>query len=249
MSVYLSVELESIASHKDKEDRLRLVKERQNEERQRKLEELKAQALAAQKYREQKDEERRRRIDDMKARDADRRTAVEERKRAIEEAEKERREYLLRKNIDRDAKFEAKRKSDRNSAVFAFGSSTPRLLDPGEMGSVSPSNFWNHRRATSISNISYSAGQQNLTRRSVERELGEGQKKRATSAGGDRQTDGKRMGDCGGIVSLEDFILQDDLWFVYLFASLSSLSAALWLSGSSSSPCHNIFIPDLVSIP
>lgn len=179
--------IESIA---DKEDRLRRVKERHTEERQRKLDELKAQALAAQKYREQKDEERRRRIEDMKARDADRRTAVEERKRAIEEAERDRREFLLRKNVDREAKFEKRRSSDRNSAVFAFGSSTPRLLDPGEMGAVSPSNWnWNHRRATSISNIAYSG--QPLTRRSSERELGEGPKKRATSAGGDRQTDGK----------------------------------------------------------
>lgn len=189
--------IESIASQKDKEDRLRIVKERQNEERQRKLDELKAQALAAQKYREQKDEERRRRIDDMKARDADRRTAVEERKRAIEEAERDRREYLLRKNVDREAKFDAKRRSDRNSAVFAFGSSTPRLLDPGEMGAVSPSNFWNHRRATSISNISYSG--QPLTRRSSERELTDGSKKRATSAGGDRQMDGKRRGRMMGV--------------------------------------------------
>lgn len=132
----------------------------------------------------------------MKARDADRRTAVEERKRAIEEAERDRREYLLRKNVDREAKFDAKRRSsDRNSAVFAFGSSTPRLLDPGEMGSVSPSNFWNHRRATSISNISYSG--QPFTRRSTERELGEGPKKRATSAGGDRQLDGKRTCSAG----------------------------------------------------
>lgn len=180
---------ESIAAAKEKEDRLHLVKERQNEERQRKLEELKAQALAAQKYREQKDEERRRRIDDMKARDADRRSAVEERKRAIEEADRDRREYLLRKNVDREARFDAKRRNDRSSAVFAFGSSTPRLLDPGEMGAVSPSNFWNHRRATSISNIAY-AGQP-LTRRSSERELTDGPKKRATSAGGmDRQLDG-----------------------------------------------------------
>lgn len=82
----------------DRDDRLRMIKDRQNEERQRKLEELKAQAVAAQKYREQKEEERRRRIDDMRVRELDRKQQVEERKRAIQDAEKDRREYILRKN-------------------------------------------------------------------------------------------------------------------------------------------------------
>lgn len=53
-------------------DRAKLVRERQNEERQRKLEELKMQALSAQKFREQRDEERRRRIDELRLRDSDR---------------------------------------------------------------------------------------------------------------------------------------------------------------------------------
>lgn len=82
----------------DREDRLRMIKDRQNEERQRKLEELKAQAAAAQKYREQKEEERRRRIEDMRVRELDRKQQVEERKRAIQDAEKDRRDYILRKN-------------------------------------------------------------------------------------------------------------------------------------------------------
>lgn len=82
----------------DRDDRLRMIKDRQNEERQRKLEELKAQAAAAQKYREQKEEERRRRIEDMRVRELDRKQQVEERKRAIQDAEKDRRDYILRKN-------------------------------------------------------------------------------------------------------------------------------------------------------
>lgn len=45
-------------------------------ERQRKLDELKAQAFAAQKYREQKEEERKRRIDDMRLRENDKRQQV-----------------------------------------------------------------------------------------------------------------------------------------------------------------------------
>lgn len=80
------------------EERLRLVREKQNEERQRKIEELKAQALAAQKFRKQKDEERRMRIEELKLKENDKRQQVEERKKAICEAEKERREYILQKN-------------------------------------------------------------------------------------------------------------------------------------------------------
>ncbi|XP_055698764.1 MAP7 domain-containing protein 2 isoform X8 [Phlebotomus papatasi] len=171
---------ETAQAAKEREDRVRMVRERQNEERQRKLDELKAHALAAQRFREQKEEERRRRLEESRSRDTDRRHQVEERKRAIQEAERERREYLLRKNQEREARFETKRRNERSSIVFAFGSSTPRLLDPGEMGTVSPSQFWNHRRATSISNIAYSGAP--LTRRSSERELNEAPKKRATSA-------------------------------------------------------------------
>ncbi|XP_055695641.1 ensconsin isoform X5 [Lutzomyia longipalpis] len=183
---------ENAAVAKEREDRIRMVRERQNEERQRKLEELKAQALAAQRFREQKEEERRRRLEESRSRDFDRRHQVEERKKAIQDAERERREYLLRKNQEREARFESKRRNERSSIVFAFGSSTPRLLDPGEMGTVSPSQFWNHRRATSISNIAYSGAP--LTRRSSERELNEAPKKRATSATAlDRQREGRAV--------------------------------------------------------
>ncbi|XP_055695640.1 MAP7 domain-containing protein 1 isoform X4 [Lutzomyia longipalpis] len=189
---------ENAAVAKEREDRIRMVRERQNEERQRKLEELKAQALAAQRFREQKEEERRRRLEESRSRDFDRRHQVEERKKAIQDAERERREYLLRKNQEREARFESKRRNERSSIVFAFGSSTPRLLDPGEMGTVSPSQFWNHRRATSISNIAYSGAP--LTRRSSERELNEAPKKRATSATAlDRQRE-----DGAGIVTTND---------------------------------------------
>lgn len=58
------------------EERARLVRERQNNERQRKLEELREQALAAQRFRQQKEEERRKRIDEMRLRDTDRRLQV-----------------------------------------------------------------------------------------------------------------------------------------------------------------------------
>ncbi|XP_017019443.1 ensconsin isoform X11 [Drosophila kikkawai] len=164
---------------KDREEKLKYARDRQNEERQRKIEELRAQAEAAQRYREQKEEERRRRIEEIRVRDTEKRHQVEERKKAIFEAEKERREYILKKNQERDSRIEVK-KRDRNSIGFAFGSSTPRLLDvPADYGLVSPSAFWGQRRSTSISNVAGAS----LSRRSSERELADsGAKKRASSS-------------------------------------------------------------------
>ncbi|XP_034171993.2 uncharacterized protein LOC117600531 isoform X6 [Osmia lignaria lignaria] len=170
---------ESAGSAKDV-DRAKLVRERQNEERQRKLEELRQQALAAQRFREQREEERRRRIDELRSRDNDRRNQVEERKRLICEAERERREAILRKNQEREARIEKRKKNDRSHIVFAFGSSTPRMLEPADTGG---STFWGTRRATSTTNVMMFSAAQPLTRRSSEREL-DGSKKRATSAGG-----------------------------------------------------------------
>ncbi|KAM8710800.1 hypothetical protein ACLKA7_017434 [Drosophila subpalustris] len=164
---------------KDREEKLKYARDRQNEERQRKIEELRAQAEAAQKYREQKEDERRRRIEEIRVRDTEKRHQVEERKKAIIEAEKERREYILKKNLERDSRIETKRR-DRNSIGFAFGSSTPRLLDvPADYGLVSPSTFWSQRRSTSISNVAGAS----LSRRSSERELADsGAKKRISSS-------------------------------------------------------------------
>ncbi|XP_012157941.1 ensconsin isoform X9 [Ceratitis capitata] len=171
---------------KDRDEKLKLARERQNEERQRKIEELKAQAEAAQRYREQKEEERRRRIEEIRQRDSEKRHQVEERKRAITEAEKERREYILRKNQERESRLETK-KSSRSTVAFAFGSSTPRLLEP-DFGLVSPSTYLGHRRSTSITNVTGAS----LSRRSSERELTDsGAKKRATSAGGTDRHEGR----------------------------------------------------------
>ncbi|XP_054733982.1 ensconsin isoform X8 [Anastrepha obliqua] len=171
---------------KDRDEKLKLARERQNEERQRKIEELKAQAEAAQRYREQKEEERRRRIEEIRQRDTEKRHQVEERKRAITEAEKERREYILRKNQERESRLETK-KGPRSTVAFAFGSSTPRLLEP-DFGLVSPSTYLGHRRSTSITNVTGAS----LSRRSSERELTDsGAKKRATSAGGTDRHEGR----------------------------------------------------------
>uniref|UniRef100_A0A336LTN0 CSON004601 protein n=1 Tax=Culicoides sonorensis TaxID=179676 RepID=A0A336LTN0_CULSO len=178
------------AIHKEREEKIKLMKEKQNEERQRKLEELKAQALAAQKFREQKEEERRKRMEELRNRENDRRQQVEERKKAIWEAEKERREYILRKDQERQARMETKRKNERSQIAFAFGSSTPRMIETVDCSGMSmSSSFWATRRATSITNMSY-GNNAALTRRSSERELGGDNKKRATSASGlDRQSE------------------------------------------------------------
>uniref|UniRef100_A0A6P7H2H7 MAP7 domain-containing protein 2-like n=1 Tax=Diabrotica virgifera virgifera TaxID=50390 RepID=A0A6P7H2H7_DIAVI len=168
----------------DKELRLRHLKDRQNDERQRKLEEIKAQALAAQVFKEQKEQERRKRLDDLKCRDDERRLQVEERKKQIQEAERDRLEFILRRNQEREQRFESRRRNERSNAVFAFGSSTPRMLDPNDV----TASYWNTRRATSIQNIVTSTNPSLLTRRQSERELDAGTKKRATSATGLERT-------------------------------------------------------------
>lgn len=117
---------------------------------------------------------------------------VEDRKKAIMDAERERREYIVRKNQEREARLDTKRRNERSSISFAFGSSTPRLLDPVEVNLVAPSGtYWNNRRSTSISNVSYGGGATQLSRRSSERELSDGAKKRATSASGLDRPDGE----------------------------------------------------------
>lgn len=155
-----------------------MLREKQNEERQKKLEELKAQALAAQQFREKTEQERRRRIEEIRIKENDRRQLVGERKRLINEAERDRRESILKKNQEREMRYEMKKRNDRGSIAFAFGSSTPRMLEPADTGG----SFWGYRRATSTSNILFSV--MPLTRRSSERELDGNSKKRATSAGG-----------------------------------------------------------------
>ena len=86
------------------------------------------QAIAAQKFREQQEVERRRHFEELRYRDEDKRSQVEERRRAIEAAERERKEALLKKNQERDERIELKRRQQSSQINFAFGSSTPRIL-------------------------------------------------------------------------------------------------------------------------
>lgn len=116
---------------------------------------------------------------------------------------------------EREARLETKRRNERSSISFAFGSSTPRLLDPVEVSLISPSgSYWGHRRSTSISNVSYSGGSgAPLSRRSSERELADGPKKRATSAGGLDRPEGKRF---NFIRFLDIFVYCSALFFTFV---------------------------------
>ncbi|XP_047481148.1 neurofilament heavy polypeptide-like isoform X4 [Penaeus chinensis] len=178
-------------SYKDREERVRQLREKQQLEKQQKLEELKEQAAAAQKFREQQENERRRRLEDMRVRDADRRSQVEERKRIIQQAEQDRREAVLRKTAvreEREQRLESKRRNEKSNIVFAFGSSTPRMLDPKD----GVSTFWGSRRATSTTNVHLA--DTNISRRASEGGDMDLSRKRATSAHSlDRKPEDLRM--------------------------------------------------------
>merc|ERR1712223_1540990 len=121
---------DAIALQKEREERVRRVRELQEEERRKKLEELRHHAMQQQKFREQQETERRKRLEEQRARDHDKFVQVEERRKAIEYAEKERRTALLKKNQEREDKIIAKKKSSLKETQFAFGSCTPRMGYP-----------------------------------------------------------------------------------------------------------------------
>merc|ERR1712008_90048 len=75
------------AQQKEREERVRKIREAQDEERKKKVDELKSHAAQQQKYREIQDFERRKRVEESRARDHDKFQQVEERRRAIESAE------------------------------------------------------------------------------------------------------------------------------------------------------------------
>merc|ERR1719362_1488090 len=168
---------ESAAREKEREERVRRIRDAQEEERRRKLEELKQHAQQAQKFREQQEEGRRRHIDELRSKDMDRRMAVEERRRDIEKSEQERREAILARNKERESRLETQRRSSRGNIEFAFGSSAPRLVEPRV---DSASGYWGSR-----------SGQP----QSQEREPTDLRSKRTASAQGlDRSNEGDENG-------------------------------------------------------
>lgn len=141
-------------------DRARLARERREAEQRKRLDELRAHAAAAQAQREKRDEDRRRRQAEQRAKDDERRVQVEERKRAIWEASISRREALLQRERDRTERLERQRAArSAPRPAFAFGSSTPRLLEPVDSAGF----FWAARRAASTTNVMFASAP--LTRR------------------------------------------------------------------------------------
>jgi len=178
---------ESAAREKEREERVRRIRDAQEEERRRKLEELKQHAQQAQKFREQQEEVRRRHIDELRSKDMDRRMAVEERRRDIEKSEQGRREAILARNKERESRLETQRRSSRGNIEFAFGSSAPRLVEPRV---DSASGYWGSRRSTSTNNVGRSSGQ-GYDKQSQEREPTDLRSKRTASAQGlDRSNEG-----------------------------------------------------------
>jgi len=179
---------DSAAKEKEREEKVRRMREYQEEERNRKIEELKQHAQSAKKFREQQEAERRRHIEELRAKDMDRRLQVEGRRREIERQEQERREAILAKNKERSTMVDMSRKNSRSNIEFAFGSSAPRMLEPRI--DSSSSSYWGSRSTI---------GPGLFDRRSAEREGSqepEGRKvKRTTSATGlDRSNEGDESG-------------------------------------------------------
>merc|ERR1719433_234031 len=148
-------------------ERVRRLKEMQEDDRRRKLEELKQHALNAQRFREQQDQERRRHIEQLRMKDMDRRQQVEERRKEIEKFELERKEAIIAKNKERDLRLVNQRKNSRSNMEFAFGSSAPRMMEPRV---DSGSGYWGTRRATSSIHLHSASGQTMFERSSTSQE-------------------------------------------------------------------------------
>merc|ERR1719431_494238 len=157
---------ESAAKEREREVKVKRIIEQQEDERKRKLEELKQHALQAQRFREQQENERRRHIDELRSKDIDRREAI------------------LAKNKEREGRLETQRKNSRGNIEFAFGSSAPRLIEPRIDSS---SGYWGSRSVTG-------PGMFERSQRSMEREVGAGgdfkAKRTASAQGLDRSTEG-----------------------------------------------------------
>ncbi|CAL1277400.1 unnamed protein product [Larinioides sclopetarius] len=189
-------------SQKDKEEKIRQFREMQEEERIKRMRDLEQQFQQAKKHREQQEEERRRRIEEARVKEIERRQQVEERKRQIWEAEQERKEAILRRNMEREARIEARRNAQRNSQSYVFGSSTPRTFDL-DLAAIGMG------RSMNAGSVLMSS----VSRRSEERELGP--PPRATSACSlDRKFEN---------VSNGDFLLHNDQPDYFRSSSLSPM--------------------------
>jgi len=116
------------AKQKEREEKVRLAQRKQVEDRQRKLEEILESQKKAFEFREKQQEERKRKLVEMRKRDAQHRMLVEERRKKMLEAENERRQALLRKSAEKEAKLNDLRERRNNSGVLGFGSRSRRMV-------------------------------------------------------------------------------------------------------------------------
>ncbi|XP_060584133.1 inner centromere protein A-like isoform X16 [Ruditapes philippinarum] len=91
---------------REREERIKHAQLKLNEERQRKIEEMREQQRLAQENREKQLEARRRKIEDLKKREEERRKQVEERRRLQEETDRAKKEAILSKAKERLTRYE-----------------------------------------------------------------------------------------------------------------------------------------------
>ncbi|XP_060584122.1 zinc finger CCCH domain-containing protein 13-like isoform X5 [Ruditapes philippinarum] len=114
---------------REREERIKHAQLKLNEERQRKIEEMREQQRLAQENREKQLEARRRKIEDLKKREEERRKQVEERRRLQEETDRAKKEAILSKAKERLTRYEQWKAHGRKGGrrhVLGFGSRTPR---------------------------------------------------------------------------------------------------------------------------
>ncbi|KAK2179303.1 hypothetical protein NP493_497g02029 [Ridgeia piscesae] len=132
------VKVANTDSRHGREEKVRLAREKQEEERRRKIEEFRESNQRAADFRRKQEDERQRKILEARQKELDRRMTVEERRKKLFQEENvsgrgcrgERKQAILRKTAERESKLSQHRSSSRQHAIFGFGSSVPRMSDP-----------------------------------------------------------------------------------------------------------------------
>merc|ERR550532_1499826 len=138
------------AKEKEREERVRRLKEMQEEDRRKKLEELKQHALHAQRFREQQDHERRRHIEQLRMKDMDRRQQVMERR--VDSGSG----YWGTRSVSGQTMFERSSTSQERDATDNLRSKRTtsaqglNVTTEGEDGALSPGVLTAHRRRTDL---------------------------------------------------------------------------------------------------
>ncbi|XP_035715733.1 MAP7 domain-containing protein 1 isoform X6 [Folsomia candida] len=128
----------SSATARERHERIHLLKEKQDHDRLKKLEELKEQAFAASRLRDEQDSRRKKHFEELVKKEDERRRQAEERRRMLDE---ERKLTLQAKWESKSTKPCPRAQSAKPAPVFAFGSCTPRLIDNQVDGSLWKSQY------------------------------------------------------------------------------------------------------------